>query len=98
MLGLFYLVAFVKNAKRVGLYLIFSFLILLAYNLLFVYLSNIHPFYFIIVLLITFVAPYTLKRLRSVIFLSLILCALSFMFIFFISITQIIFRSNLLLY
>ncbi len=84
MLGLFYLVAFVKNAKRVGLYLIFSFLILLAYNLLFVYLSNIHPFYFIIVLLVTFVAPYTLKRLRSVIFLSLTLGALSFMIIFFI--------------
>jgi len=86
LLGLFFMVTFVDSAKKKsGLFLVVGFLILLGYNLLFIYLSNIHPFYFVILLLVAFVAPYTLKRLRSAVFLSIALVVLGVLIMFFVN-------------
>ncbi|HLV41357.1 MAG TPA: PAS domain S-box protein [Brumimicrobium sp.] len=85
MFSLFLIVTFVDRAKKkTGFYLVAGFLILLGYNLLFVYLSDIHPFYFIVLLLVVFVAPFILKRLRSAVFLSLALIVLSIVIMFFV--------------
>jgi PAS domain S-box-containing protein len=84
--GLFLLVTFVDSAKRKsGYYLVIGFLVLIGYNLLFIYLSDIHPFYFIVLLLVAFVAPYTLKRLRSAVFLSMALGVISILIMFFVN-------------
>ena len=50
----------------------------------YIYLSDIHPFYFVVLLLVAFVAPYTLKRLRSAVFLSIALVVLGIVIMFFV--------------
>jgi PAS domain S-box-containing protein len=82
---LFLVVTFVKSSSRkAGTYLVIGFLILLAYNLMFTYISDIHPFYFTSALLVTFVAPYTLRRLRSAVVVSLAMGAASVAIIFLV--------------
>ncbi|PKR80063.1 hypothetical protein CW751_11900 [Brumimicrobium salinarum] len=85
LLILFWMVLTTEFAKkRASNFLVTGFLILLAYNLLYIYLSGIHPFYIIVLLLVFFVTPFVFKRLRSVVVLSLLLGALSVLIIFFV--------------
>jgi len=84
--SLFLLLTFIDSSKkRANFYLVAGFLILLGYNLLYIYLSDIHPFYFIVLILISFVTPYTLKKLRSAVFLSIILGLLGILIMFFVN-------------
>lgn len=88
-LTLFFIVTYVDRAiRKAGVYLSIGFLILIAYNLGYTYLSNIHPFYFIATLLTTFVAPYTLRNLRSAVFVSLALGILSVVIMFLVDDAQ----------
>ena len=81
----FLITTFVNSQKRkVGLYVLLGFMVLLGYNLVYIYISNIHPFYLIILLLIAFVAPYAFRKLKPAILLSLFLGISSVVIIFFI--------------
>ncbi|RFC54475.1 SpoIIE family protein phosphatase [Brumimicrobium aurantiacum] len=84
-LGLYLTLRFVdQKLNHARLYLTFGFLLLLGYNLAYVYISDIHPFYFLALILVTYIAPYTLEKLRSSVFVGLALGILSVAIIFFV--------------
>ncbi|MBW7867631.1 MAG: SpoIIE family protein phosphatase [Brumimicrobium sp.] len=80
------IVIFFKGAyKDAKIYLGIGYVLLLVYNFLFVFLSNIHVFYVINTLIFISMASYAFKKIRSIIFLSLVIVAVSFLMIFFVS-------------
>lgn len=82
---LFFIVSFIdRKLTHLRIYLAIGFLILLGYNLSYIYLSNLHPFYFVCTLLVTFIAPYTLERLKSAVIVSLVLGIVSVLLIFLV--------------
>lgn len=73
-----------KHRRSSHIYLGIGFLLLLGYNTLYTFLSGIHPFYLTNILLIVFLTSYAFRRLRSAIFLSVALLAVSTLTIFFV--------------
>ncbi|PHR48808.1 MAG: hypothetical protein COA32_04910 [Fluviicola sp.] len=75
--GLFLIVSLSKRfVQRSNELLIIGFFILLGFNFVCAFLSNIHPFYLMAILLIAFVAPFIFRGLKS---------AIAFGFIFILS-------------
>lgn len=86
---LFFMITFIDSTlRKTRVFLAFGFLILLGYNLAYTYLSDIHPFYLVATLLVTFVAPYTLEKLRSAILVGLAMGILSVVIIFLVDQAQ----------
>ncbi len=85
LLVFFFITTFVNSQKRkVGLYVLLGFMVLLTYNLIHIYTSDIHPFYLLILILVSFVAPYAFKKLFPAVLLSLFLAVSSVVIIFFV--------------
>ncbi|WP_107038397.1 SpoIIE family protein phosphatase [Brumimicrobium mesophilum] len=88
-LVLYFMITFIDSTlTKTRIYLALGFLLLLGYNLAFTYLSDIHPFYFVATLLVTFVAPYTLEKLRSAVLVGLAMGIFSVIIIFLVDQAQ----------
>lgn len=86
---LFLMITFIDSTlRKTRVFLALGFLILLGYNLAYTYLSDIHPFYIVATLLVTFVAPYTLEKLRSAVLVGLVMGILSVVIIFLVDQAQ----------
>ena len=82
---LFLLVAFNRRFMRYSNeLLILGFLGLLGYNHLLTFLSDIHPFYFMATLVVTYVAPFIFRSLKSAIAFSFVLMLASVAVVFYL--------------
>lgn len=82
---LFGLIAFKKELVRFSnQLLILGFLIILVYNHLLTFLSDIHPFYFSATLLVSFVAPFVFRSLKASIAFGFVLMLASVAVVFYI--------------
>jgi PAS domain S-box-containing protein len=83
--SLFVLIAFVKSLRRYSSQLlILGFLVILGYNHLFTFLSDIEPFYFTATLLVSFVAPFVFRSLKSAIAFGFVLMLASVAIVFYL--------------
>ncbi|PWH85904.1 SpoIIE family protein phosphatase [Brumimicrobium oceani] len=73
-----------RSNKQPRIYLLIGYFTLLIYNYVFAYFSDIHPFYFVGILLVTFVAPYILRSLREAIYLSFFMGFMSISIIYLV--------------
>jgi len=83
--ALFSLVTFSKSVRRYSSQLlILGFLIILGYNHLFTFLSDIHPFYFVVTILVTFVTPFVFRSLKAAIAFGFLLMLASVAVVFYL--------------
>lgn len=88
-LALFSLLTFSTQLRRYSNHLlIIGFVVILGYNHLLTFLSDIHPFYFVATILVTFVAPFVFRSLKSAIVFGFILMLASVAAVFYMESTK----------
>jgi PAS domain S-box-containing protein len=72
LLSLYFVMTYIdKSSRKTATYLVVGYLILLGYQFVFSFLSDIHPFYFAGIIMVSSIGSLALKSMRSAVFLSL---------------------------